>query len=82
MRRHIGRFDRDQRVVKTSLVAAAVALCVGFYAQTEMRTSAQNATSVAEKTAEVRAVEDDKPAQFKVVQPVIIRVVLPASISS
>jgi hypothetical protein len=67
MRRQITRFDRDQRVVKCSLVAAAIALSVGFYAQSTLSETAQTATTVAEKTVELKAAEDDRPAVVEVV---------------
>jgi hypothetical protein len=67
MRRQITRFDRDQRVVKCSLVAATIALSVGFYAQNTLSEKAQTATTVAEKTVELKAAEDDRPAVVEVV---------------
>jgi hypothetical protein len=61
IRRNILRHDRDQRVVRWSLVAAGFALSVGFYAQGELRANAHR--SVAEKTAEAPAVvaDEDQP---------------------
>jgi hypothetical protein len=67
MRRQITRPDMDQRVVKCSLVAAAIALSVGFYAQNTLRTTAETATTVAEKTVELKAAEDHRPAVVEVV---------------
>lgn len=60
IRRNVIRFDREQRVVKRSLLAAAVALSLGFYAQTSLHREAA--------AAEVKAVVTEAESTL-VVQP-------------
>ncbi|CAN5646625.1 hypothetical protein BH23GEM9_BH23GEM9_07310 [soil metagenome] len=47
--------DRDQRVVKWSLLAAAFALTVGFMAETALERHVEDASTVAEQEIEAKA---------------------------
>jgi hypothetical protein len=47
--------ERDQRVVKWSLIAAVVALSLGYIAETSLERNAANASPVAGQTVEVTA---------------------------
>jgi hypothetical protein len=72
IRRNVIR--HDQRVVRWSLVAAGLALSVGFYAQAGLE-SGEQAKAAAEKTAEAQATkaEDDTAGLVRVILPVLTK---------
>jgi hypothetical protein len=47
--------ERDQRVVKWSLIAAVFALSLGYFAETSLERNASDATPVAGQAVEVTA---------------------------